>query len=174
LRLILAALAGWALVQGAGPAFAARNAAACDIVTFAAHAAPIEIAAERWQSYRDKVEVILSKALEDDTTQASQDVADALIEAQTALLEPVKASGKRQLRAPHQPRSRWGRGGAVRACSIDARAGYRGGAPDCQCRARIGVDHCTLGTLSIDARPGPPVSAILLLRRRRDPRAPLP
>jgi len=92
LRLILAALAGWALVQGAGPAFASKNAAACDIVTFAAQAAPIEIAAERWQSYRDRVEATLSEAQTSDTTQASQDVAAALIEAQTALLEPVKAS----------------------------------------------------------------------------------
>jgi hypothetical protein len=92
LRLILAALAGWALVQGAGPASAAKNVAACDIVSFAAQAAPIEIAAERWQSYRDKVKAILSEAHTSDTTQASQDVSDALVEAQTALLEPVKAS----------------------------------------------------------------------------------
>jgi hypothetical protein len=91
-RLILAALAGWALVQGPGPAFASKNVAACDIVSFAGHAAPIEIAAERWQSYRDKVEAILSEAPKGETTQASQEVAAALIEAQTALLEPVKAS----------------------------------------------------------------------------------
>ena len=92
MRLLLAALAGWALVQGPSPAFAFKNLAACDIVSFASEAAKMAIAPEAWQSYRGAVLAILSGAPKDETTQASQEVAGALIEAQTALLEPVKAS----------------------------------------------------------------------------------
>ena len=86
MRLLLAALAGWALVQGPSPAFAFKNLAVCDIVSFASEAAKMAIAPEAWQSYRGAVLAILSGAPKDETTQASQEVAGALIEAQTALL----------------------------------------------------------------------------------------
>ena len=45
-----------------GPALAFKNLQACDIVMFASGAAPMEIAPEAWQAYRDETVVALSAA----------------------------------------------------------------------------------------------------------------
>jgi hypothetical protein len=92
LRLILAALAGWALVQGPSTAFAAKNVAACDIVAFASGAAPMAIAPEAWRSYRDAALAILGGAPDTGAAEALRDAADRLAEAQDQLLAPVTAS----------------------------------------------------------------------------------
>lgn len=90
-RLVL--LAYLALGFSAGPALAFKNIEGCDNVAFAAHGAPVSIAPERWQTYRDAAEAILGAAPQAQTSvQAWRPIAAELIAAQESLLAPDKGS----------------------------------------------------------------------------------
>ena len=90
-RLLL--LACLALGFSASPALAFKNVAGCDIVAFASQGAPVPIAPERWQSYRQAVETILGAGPQAQASvQEWRPVAAELIAAQKSLLEPDKGS----------------------------------------------------------------------------------
>ncbi len=89
LRLAFAALA---VLACSGPALAFKNLQACDIVMFASGAVPMEIAPQAWQAYRDEMLVALSAAPGEGDANATQAMADRVIEAQEHLLAPVAGS----------------------------------------------------------------------------------
>lgn len=86
MRSTLFLLAGLALSFSAGPAFALKNAAACDIVAFAAKGSPVQITDAQWLEYREAVEAALAASA--DPRAASADV----IAAQTSFLASIKGS----------------------------------------------------------------------------------
>ncbi|HEV7464498.1 MAG TPA: hypothetical protein VGN85_11445 [Methyloceanibacter sp.] len=85
-------LAAWAVLVCSGPALAFKNLQACDIVMFASGAAPSEIAPEAWFAYRDEMVTLLSGAHGAGDANATQAMADRVIEAQNSLLAPVADS----------------------------------------------------------------------------------
>ena len=90
-RLVLIACV--VLSFSAGPAFAFKNIAGCDIVAFAGKASPVVIPAERWQAYRDSAATILGAAPAAEAPIAEwRALANELIEAQKALLAPDQES----------------------------------------------------------------------------------
>ena len=89
LRLAFAALA---VLACSGRALAFKNLQACDIVMFASGAARMEIAPQAWQAYRDETLVALSAAPGGGDANATQAMADRVIEAQEHLLAPVAGS----------------------------------------------------------------------------------
>ena len=89
LRVAIAALG---IVACSGPALAFKNLQACDIVMFETAAAPSEIAAEAWLAYRDEMVTLLSGAAVAGDSNATQGIADRVIEAQNSLLAPITDS----------------------------------------------------------------------------------
>jgi hypothetical protein len=91
-RLILVACA--ALSFSAGPAFALKHMAGCDIVAFAAKDSPVAIAPERWQAYREAFLASLAAAAGDAGTEGAnpRPLAASLIAAQKDLLAPDQGS----------------------------------------------------------------------------------
>ena len=89
LRIAVAALG---VVACSGPALAFKNLQACDIVMFASGAAPSEIAPEAWLAYSDEMVTLLSVAPAAGDSNATQGMADRVIEAQNSLLAPVTDS----------------------------------------------------------------------------------
>ncbi len=89
----LVLLACAVLGLSAGPAFAFKNIAGCDLVAFAAADSPIAIGAARWQSYRDQAAAILAAAPGADASLADwRALANELIAAQNGLLAPERGS----------------------------------------------------------------------------------
>jgi hypothetical protein len=92
-RQLLAAAAVLALSLSAGPAFAFRNLAGCDIVAFAGAGSPVAIAAERWQTYRERAVSILAEAPDAGAPIAEwRALGNELVVEQKRLLEPDEAS----------------------------------------------------------------------------------
>ena len=89
LRIAAAALG---VVACSGQALAFKNLQACDIVMFASGAAPSEIAAEAWLAYSDEMVTLLSVAPAAGDSNATQGMADRVIEAQNSLLAPIADS----------------------------------------------------------------------------------
>ncbi len=89
LRIAVAALG---VVACSGQALAFKNLQACDIVMFASGAAPSEIAPEAWLAYSDEMVALLSVAPVAGDSNATQGIADRVIEAQNSLLAPVTDS----------------------------------------------------------------------------------
>lgn len=89
LRIAVAALG---VVACSGHALAFKNLQACDIVMFASGAAPSEIAPEAWLAYSDEMITLLSAAPAAGDSNATQGMADRVIEAQNSLLAPVTDS----------------------------------------------------------------------------------
>jgi hypothetical protein len=87
-RAFCAGLAALAVVAWSGQALAFKNLEACDIVMAASGGAPLEIAPEAWDSYRDEVSTILHDTAGKDLSEA----ADRLLDAQASLLAPVAGS----------------------------------------------------------------------------------
>ena len=175
LRVAIAALG---IVACSGPALAFKNLQACDIVMFETAAAPSEIAAEAWLAYRDEMVTLLSGAAVAGDSNATQGIADRVIEAQNSLLAPITDSDayKDYLAGGSclVLRSLTAAGidaGAERCRRSDARDRRTECPGACQRGACADGHDLSLGALPLDSRPHAARCALLLLRRRHDPGA---
>ena len=86
MRRIAAPLVGGILAACAGPALAAKNIAACDIVIFASQETGVSIPEQRWRTYREETAASLSAPPAGAAQEALQGVAGRLLAAQEALI----------------------------------------------------------------------------------------